>query len=174
MLLGVGLQSLWELGVGEEAEGREGEELGGRGGGRKGRSGEKGGERRRVYGACVCVGGWVWWCGGRREGRVVCVGGRRRGEKGERCVCGGGVEFLCSHETTAQCCDNSFSVKHAQLVASVLTSTLTSHARFESYQSQTHFPSQRAQHKCDTCLTLHGSGAEPRTPSCCAAGWNLA
>ena len=64
------------------------------------------------------------------------------------------VEFLCSHETTAQCCDSSFSVRVAQLVASVLISTLTSHAGLESYQSQTHLPSQRAQHTCDTCLTL--------------------
>ena len=75
-------------------------------------------------------------------------------------ACGGGVEFLCSHETTAQCCDSSFSVSVAQLVVSVLISPLTSHAGLESYPSQTHLPSQRAQHTCDTCLTLHGSGAE--------------
>ena len=64
------------------------------------------------------------------------------------------VEFLCSHETTAQCCDSSFSVRVAQLVVSVLISTLTSHAGLESYQSQTHLPSKRAQNTCDTCLTL--------------------
>ena len=64
------------------------------------------------------------------------------------------VEFLCSHETTAQWCDSSFSVRVAQLVASVLFSTLTSHAGLESYQSQTHLPSQRVQHTCDTCLTF--------------------
>ena len=84
------------------------------------------------------------------------------------------VEFLCSHETTAQCCDSSFSVRVAQLVVSVLLSTLTSHGGLESYQSQTHLPSQRAQHTCDTCLTLHGSGAELRTPSYCAASGNFA
>ena len=94
-------------------------------------------------------------------------------------LCGGGgggdgVEFLCSQETTAQCCDSSFSVRFAQLVASVLVSTMTSHAGLESYQSQTHLPSQRAQHTCDTCLTLHGSGAELRTPSFCAASWIFA
>ena len=65
------------------------------------------------------------------------------------------VEFLCSHETTAQCCDSSFSVRVAQLVASVLISTLTSHAGLEPCQSQTHLPSQRAQHTCDTWVTLH-------------------
>ena len=65
------------------------------------------------------------------------------------------VVGACSHETTAQCCDSSFSVRVAQLVASVLISTLTSHAGLESYQSQTHLPSQRAQLTCDTCLTLH-------------------
>ena len=67
-----------------------------------------------------------------------------------------------------------FSVRVSQLAVSVLLSTLTSHAGLESYQSQTHLPSQRAQHTCDTCLTLHGSGAELRTPSCCAASSNLA
>ena len=84
------------------------------------------------------------------------------------------VEFLCSHETKAQCCDSSLSVRVAQLVVPVLISTLTSHAGLESYQSQTHLPSQRAQHTCDTCLTLHCSGAELRTPLCCAASWKLA
>ena len=64
------------------------------------------------------------------------------------------VEFLGSHETTAQCCDSSFSVRVAQLVASILISTSTSHAALESYQSQTHLPSQRAQHTWDTCLTF--------------------
>ena len=68
---------------------------------------------------------------------------------------GCGVEFQCSHETTAQRCDSSFSVRVAQLVASVLISTLTSRAGLGSYQSHTHVPSQRAQHTCDTCLTLH-------------------
>ena len=38
------------------------------------------------------------------------------------------VEFLCSHETIAQRCDSSFSVRVAQLVVSALISTLTSHA----------------------------------------------
>ena len=50
-----------------------------------------------------------------------------------------------------------------QLVVSVLISTLTLHAGLESYQSQTHLPSQRAQHTCDTCLTLQagdGCGGE--------------
>ena len=65
------------------------------------------------------------------------------------------VEFVCSHETTAQCCDSSFSISVAQLVVSVLINTLTSHAGLESYQSQTHLPSQRAQHTRDTYLTLH-------------------
>ena len=65
------------------------------------------------------------------------------------------VEFLCSHETIAQRCDSSFSVRVAQLVVSVLIGTLTSHASLESYQPQTHLPSQRAQHTCDTCLTVH-------------------
>ena len=69
------------------------------------------------------------------------------------------VEFLCSHEPSAQRCDSSFSVRVAQLIVSVLTTTLTSHAGLEPHQSQTHLPSQRAQHTCDTCLTLHGSGA---------------
>ena len=41
------------------------------------------------------------------------------------------------------------------MVASVRISTMTSHGGLESYQSQTHLPSQRAQHTCDTCLTLH-------------------
>ena len=47
------------------------------------------------------------------------------------------VEFLCSHETLAQCCDSSFSVRAAQLAVSVLISTMTSYAGLESYQSQT-------------------------------------
>ena len=91
-------------------------------------------------------------------------------------VGGGGaaVQLLCSHETTAQCCDNSFSVSVAQLVVSVLIITLTSHAGLESYQSRTHLSSQPAQHTCDTCLTLHGGGSELRTLSCSAASWNLA
>ena len=84
------------------------------------------------------------------------------------------VEFLRSHETAAQCCDSSFSVRVARLVVSVLISTLTSHAGLESYQSPSHLPSRRAQHTCDTCLTLHVGGAELRTLSCSAASWNLA
>ena len=74
---------------------------------------------RRINGLRVgrgeCLEGWE----GRREGR---------GESG-------GVEFLCSHETTAQCCDSSFSVRVAQLVVSVLISSSTSHAGLDSYQS---------------------------------------
>ena len=62
---------------------------------------------------------WWLWCGG----------------------CGNCFEFLCSHETTAQCCDSSFSVRVAQLVVPVLISTLTPHAGLESYQSQTQLPS---------------------------------
>ena len=46
-----------------------------------------------------------------------------------------------------------FTVRVAQLVVSVLVSTLTSHASLETDQSQTHLPSQRAQHTCDTWLT---------------------
>ena len=41
---------------------------------------------------------------------------------------------------------------------SVLVSTLTLHAGLESYQSQTHLPSQRAQHTCDICLALQAGG----------------
>ena len=92
----------------------------------------------------------------------------------ERVDSRGRLEFLCLHETLAQCRDSSFSVRVAQLAASVLISTLTSHAGLGSCQSQTHLPSQRAQHTCDTCLALHGSGAELRTSSCCAASCNLA
>ena len=43
------------------------------------------------------------------------------------------------------------------MVASVLITTSTLHAGLESYQSQTHLPSQRAQHTCDTCLTYSTS-----------------
>ena len=73
-------------------------------------------------------------------------------------LCGGGgdgVEFLCSRETTAQCCDSSFSVRFAQLVASILVITMTSHAGLESYQSQTHLPSQRAQHTWGHSVSLY-------------------
>ena len=48
-----------------------------------------------------------------------------------------------------------------QLVVSFLISTLTLHAGLESYQSQTHLPSQRAQHTCDTCLTLQANVPVP-------------
>ena len=68
-----------------------------------------------------------------------------------------------SHETLAHCCDSSFSVRVVQVVVSVLISTLTSHAGLESYQTQTHLPSQRAQHTCDTCLTLHQQHALQHT-----------
>ena len=54
------------------------------------------------------------------------------------------VVFLCSHETLAQCGDSSFTVRVVQLVASVLISTMSCHARLESYQSTR-----------DTCLTHH-------------------
>ena len=76
------------------------------------------------------------------------------------------VEFLCSHETSAPCCDRSFSVRVAQLVVSVLISTLTSHAGPGSYQSQTHLPSQRAQQTCDTCLTLQPPPQPPQVVFC--------
>ena len=64
--------------------------------------------------------------GERMEGGMLC---------GELWVVGGGVQFLCSHERSAQCCDSSFSVRVVQLVESVLISTLTSHAGLVSHQS---------------------------------------
>ena len=64
------------------------------------------------------------------------------------------------------CCDISFSVRVVQLVVSVLISTMTSHAGLESCQSQT--PCHKnVRSTRDTRLTLHGSGAKLRTPSCC-------
>ena len=92
---------------------------------------------------------WLVWvkgeglCGRGEDGGwkgIVIKGGVRRGvcrkeeeeewEWGrEVVVCGEErrvVEFLCSYETTAQCCDSSFTVTVAQLVVSVLIGTKTS------------------------------------------------
>ena len=52
-------------------------------------------------------------------------------------------------------------VSELQLVVSFLISTLTSHAGLESYQSQTHLPSQCAQHTCGTCLILQANVPVP-------------
>ena len=66
-----------------------------------------------VCGCAVGMGVCVWsGGGGKKEGEGDCDGC----DGGGAC-CGSCVEFLCSHETTAQCCDNSFSVRVAQLVA---------------------------------------------------------
>ena len=48
---------------------------------------------------------------GREGGRGGKESGRIEGRGGA-----GGVEFLCSHETSAQCCESSFSVRVVQLV----------------------------------------------------------
>ena len=67
-----------------------------------------------------------------------------------------------------------FSVRVVQLVVSVLISTMTSHAGLESYQSQT-LCHNNVRSTRDTCLTLHGSGAELKELLCAAtASWKLA
>ena len=70
--------------------------------------------------------------------------------------------------STLLCCDTSISVR------AVLISTMTAHAGLESCHSRTHCHINVRSTR-DTCLTLHGSGAELKELRRAAtASWKLA